>query len=83
MAPTAKADANNQVITYVLKLLDIKVEEADAPKASTSSKRAARNARCKPWRSISCGATRGKKTCTCYSRSTLHASTLMCILTLA
>ncbi len=38
-------DANDQVITYVLKLLDIKAEETEAPKASTSSKRAARNAR--------------------------------------
>ncbi len=51
-------DGNDQVVTYVLKLLDINVEKTDAPKGSSSasssaSRRAARVARDKRMRGFS------------------------------
>lgn len=51
-------DGNDQVVTYVLKLLDVNVEETEAPKSASSSsskasRRAARVARAKRTRSFS------------------------------
>jgi hypothetical protein len=35
-------DGNNEVVTYVLKLLDVNLEKTDAPEGATTSRRAAR-----------------------------------------